>query len=313
VAERVRSLVVGVDCLGKPDPVLGPAIELARRHGARLTVVHGYMLVDPLLDAYARGGYLSDSALVDHGASLQVKLERQIRELNGSADLAVRVVAAPAAAAITDVAEEVGADLLLVGTSRHDSFPLSLLGTTNRGVLRRATLPVLIMRAGGAVVPSRLLVATDLTPMSTAAYAEGVRLALSAGVTPTVRTLLVMGDSLLALPVEGRLLRAVAEQELARFTDAATVGPERVERVVRQGEPAAQILAEANGWGADLIVLGTHGRRGLERVLLGSVAEKTMRDSPCNVLIVPSTALPPGSATSEAAMEPQTTDSVPAA
>ena len=56
---------------------------------------------------------------------------------------------------------------------------------------------------------------------------------------------------------------------------------------VREAEPAAAIMDLATELGVDLIVVGTHGRRGLERLLLGSVAEAVVRRATCPVLVVP--------------------------
>jgi nucleotide-binding universal stress UspA family protein len=61
----------------------------------------------------------------------------------------------------------------------------------------------------------------------------------------------------------------------------------RAEAILVCGDPAHEIVAAATKGGADLIVMGTHGRRGLSRVLLGSVAEKVVRLSPVPVLTVP--------------------------
>jgi hypothetical protein len=52
------------------------------------------------------------------------------------------------------------------------------------------------------------------------------------------------------------------------------------------GDPAAEILSAAAAWQADLIVMGTHGRAGLERWILGSVAQAVLRNAPCPVLTV---------------------------
>ena len=56
--------------------------------------------------------------------------------------------------------------------------------------------------------------------------------------------------------------------------------------VVCRGDARRAILDEATGWGADLIVLGSHGRSGLTRMLLGSVSENVSRHASCSVLIV---------------------------
>jgi nucleotide-binding universal stress UspA family protein len=55
---------------------------------------------------------------------------------------------------------------------------------------------------------------------------------------------------------------------------------------LRLGNPYEEIVAEAKEMGADLIVIGSHGYRGLERLLLGSTAERVVQYSPCAVLIV---------------------------
>ena len=59
-----------------------------------------------------------------------------------------------------------------------------------------------------------------------------------------------------------------------------------VESVVREGDPRTEIIAEATEWGADLIVLGSHGHTRLERLLLGSVANAVINNSPCSVEVV---------------------------
>ncbi len=59
-----------------------------------------------------------------------------------------------------------------------------------------------------------------------------------------------------------------------------------VHHVFLEGEPATEIVRFARDAGIDLIVMGTHGRTGLERLLMGSVAEKVLRDAHCSVLVV---------------------------
>ena len=86
----------------------------------------------------------------------------------------------------------------------------------------------------------------------------------------------------------------VSEAELSRvraetakcFERAATLGI-RVDATVDVGEPAIGILRRASEWPADLIVMGTHGASGFERLVLGSVTEKVLRKATCPVLTVP--------------------------
>ena len=59
-----------------------------------------------------------------------------------------------------------------------------------------------------------------------------------------------------------------------------------VRHVFLEGDPASEIVRYTRDSGIDLVVMGTHGRTGVERLLMGSVAEKVLRDAPCSVLIV---------------------------
>jgi len=81
-------------------------------------------------------------------------------------------------------------------------------------------------------------------------------------------------------PVVPPLLSKLAE-ELAAEVPVVTA--------VESGAPAARIVAYAERYRVDLIVLGTHGRTGVTRALLGSVAERVVRTAPCPVLTVPVT------------------------
>ncbi len=69
-----------------------------------------------------------------------------------------------------------------------------------------------------------------------------------------------------------------------------------VSHVLLEGDPAAEIARYAADAGIDVIVIGTHGRTGVDRLVLGSVAERVMREAPCSVLVV---RLPKGMAGAE--------------
>jgi nucleotide-binding universal stress UspA family protein len=72
-----------------------------------------------------------------------------------------------------------------------------------------------------------------------------------------------------------------------RFVEAESAPGITIETLVREGNAAAEILDQAASMNADLLVIGTHGRSGLDRILLGSVAEKVLRKASCPVLTVP--------------------------
>jgi nucleotide-binding universal stress UspA family protein len=140
----------------------------------------------------------------------------------------------------------------------------------------------------------RILVATDGSDTSNKALAAAVRLVQDTG--GAARLLLVHSvDELLYMsgyefsPDVADLVRANGEQivrEASAIAQAAGVQPET--RLVDQpGVRLGELIAEeARKWDADLVVVGTHGRRGVGRVLLGSGAEQIIRLSPTPVLVV---------------------------
>jgi len=82
-------------------------------------------------------------------------------------------------------------------------------------------------------------------------------------------------------------LHEYADKELGKLVKHLPKGGPKLSSKVLQGPPAASIVEYANGAGADLIVLSTHGRSGFMRAMLGSVAERIVRTSRCPVLTIP--------------------------
>jgi nucleotide-binding universal stress UspA family protein len=77
------------------------------------------------------------------------------------------------------------------------------------------------------------------------------------------------------------------DQDLERFKAAAeAIAPRRVAAEPLSGEPGAEIVRFAEREGVDLVVMATHGRTGMKRLALGSVAEHVVRHAPCSVLVV---------------------------
>jgi nucleotide-binding universal stress UspA family protein len=100
---------------------------------------------------------------------------------------------------------------------------------------------------------------------------------------------LVMPDAVMPTPVASPDLDemvASARTGLNELADQLGLGRLHPVVEVRVGSPAAEIVAAAADLKADLVCLGTHGRGGLAHLLLGSVAEKIVRQSPCPVLTV---------------------------
>jgi len=129
----------------------------------------------------------------------------------------------------------------------------------------------------------KILYPTDFSSYSNQAYFHAVALAENHGATLTV--LLVYSPD---LPTPRSVPRSETRNywqqqlEQIRPIDQAI----HVEHVLLEGDPAREIVRFSRDFGFDLIVMGTHGRTGLERMLMGSVAEKVLRGASCSVLVV---------------------------
>lgn len=285
MTEQIRRLVAGVGTLQDMDPVIPVAAALAASAGLPLELVHAFDLSDPFVEAYLSSTALPGEPLRRYAEGLQARLEGQVGGLDARGEVHCRAAPGPAAEVLHTAASEPGS-LLVVGPTRRGRAGSVLLGTTARRVLLETRAPVLVLR-GGQRRPPRVLYSVDLSwPSAPAMVQEGrtITEALFPESAPDARLLAVVGlDIDLPLPGLRERLTAAAAERLAGF--AAELP--RSEQRVRMGAPAAEIVAEATEWRADLIVVGTHGRTGASRAVLGSVAEAVMRDAPCSVLMIP--------------------------
>lgn len=140
---------------------------------------------------------------------------------------------------------------------------------------------------------TRVLCPTDFSDCSAAAVTYAAALAASYGAR--LRLLYVLSPFPVVapaadLPIDSRVwlsLEAQGRQDLdAEAARIRRPGVE-IETEMRQGDAVTEILHAADEWQADLVVLGTHGRGGFERLVLGSVAEKVLRKAACAVTTVP--------------------------
>ncbi len=128
----------------------------------------------------------------------------------------------------------------------------------------------------------KILYTTDFSPYSNQAYFHAISLAEKHYASLTILYVYVPGAS---IPGSEEVPdRDYWQDMLEQIRPVDPTIP--VNHVLLDGDPATEIVRFAHDARMDLIVMGTHGRTGLERLLMGSVAEKVMRDAPCSVLVV---------------------------
>jgi len=141
----------------------------------------------------------------------------------------------------------------------------------------------------------RILVPIDGSEPSARGLSEALKLAKNQGAT--LRVIHVINELVVIASYEGviytgelmQALRDAGQALLAKARDQASASNVSVETALVEahgGQAGSSIVKEANEWHADLIVLGTHGRRGLSRVVMGSDAEQVVRQATVPVLLV---------------------------
>lgn len=203
--------------------------------------------------------------------------------------------------AICKYADEWHADLVLVGSHGLNALERLALGSTVRAVLRHAKCSVEVVRAPKREAASpergkRILVATDGSEFSLAAVKD---VAIQPWPKGTEIKIISVPEFTLWLGEYPYFQRAQTEELNDSALDAAkaavAVANEILTRAgltvttyvpVDRDSAAKAILKEAKEWSADLIVVGSHGRRGFDRWALGSVSESLAMNAPCSVEVV---------------------------
>jgi nucleotide-binding universal stress UspA family protein len=136
--------------------------------------------------------------------------------------------------------------------------------------------------------PRNILVALDFSPWSDAALEEAMRLCSKFRATVHLLHVFTLQDKPEWASLEEE--RAVERTRLDQDAATCRASGHAAEVLWREGDPGPQVILAATHTHADLIILGSSGRSGVKRLLLGSVAEKVVRNASCNVLVVRRTA-----------------------
>ncbi len=291
---QLVTVLIGTSFTEASDPVVRSGVLLARRTGAKVHLAHACAPPMP----YGGPPFFPDDSVGEvlkaERAALQRRLDHQMARLGvDRSELAgIHLEIGPAHRFLVETAGKIGADLMVVGPS-ESPWLAKVFGSTADRVLRKATCPVLVVRDDLRLPLRRVLLPVDLSPLSAEAFEAGLRFLVSigGGAPPVVEALFVMTE-LDRLALSPRATETVVEQlagqELQRFVTLHGAGvPWKIETLVESGFADDGILDRITTWEPDLVLLGTHGRSGFERFLLGSIASTVARQGASSVLVIP--------------------------
>lgn len=285
------TILVATDFSETARRAFDAALELAEREGAGLHLIHALEVPLPIFEPYAVA--VPAEFIGEARKAAQERLDALLEEvkakgLQGSAHLGE----VPAGPAVAERARAVEADLVVVGTRGHTGLRHVLLGSVAERTVKDAPCSVLTVKEGGnPVTPRVIVVGVDFSDGSGEALEEAAALAARTQAKLHLVHALDLRIPLVTpyeVTVPDAWFDSALEGARRRLEKLALELPQGVEATheVRSEPPHEAVCGAAEAHGADLIVTGSRGLTGLKHVVLGSVAERTLRHAPCSVLTV---------------------------
>lgn len=277
-------ILVGIDNSETAQAALAFGVRLAREHDGELVLAHAVDWMRIVSEVVSSGAVVDTTPVVEElKADGRDQLERSAAEAKRhGVDAQMCALEGDPATGILEAAADAHCSLIVMGTHGRHGLNRLFLGSTAEAVLRASVLPVLIVRADSKQAGAerrcfeRIVAGIDESEPSQAALRTV--LDLPAADCRQVDFYTVSRSDVDAREQAARVIgKAVAA---AHLRGIAAKGH------VVGGDPKEALLALTQHSDADLMVLGTHGRGGLERFFVGSVAENVVRNSPLPVLVV---------------------------
>ena len=187
---------------------------------------------------------------------------------------------------IVRVAAEENCDLIVMGRRGRGQGERAFMGSVTERVIGHTDRDVLVVPEGGELAWGHLLLATDGSASSDHALARSLEISQEEKARLSVVSVVYTNDEFYALGQEQvKELYAKADKILDKVTSWAGDLGVKAEAFIRDGEPHEAVASLAGELRTDLIIMGSHGRKGLSRLLMGSVTERVIGFAPCPVLV----------------------------
>jgi nucleotide-binding universal stress UspA family protein len=280
---RYKKILVAFDGSDSSKNALRQAIKLARTEKSWIKVVS--VVPDYQGDLELVGVHNIESAIRGPAEKLLDEAKKIAAE-EGMVIL-TNIEQGEAYEKIVDVADAENCDLIVMGRKGHHRLERALLGCVTARVIGHTERDVLVVPKDASIDFSRILLATEGSTASDAATERAIDYAKSYGAElEAVAVVDVTDEFHTAAP-------AAVEKFILKFRDVldalkakAEAAGVKVKTVIKEGETYEVIRDFAEDEKANLIVLGSHGRKGLSKVLMGSVTEKVIGLTSCPVLVV---------------------------
>jgi len=290
----IKKILWPTDGSRESEESLGAALYLARAYGSEIICLHVSQIHIPVTDLYPS----YETVIMDVVKNTEERFEKEFGRIaaeNPDVKFSTRIVRGSVVDWIIDTANTDSADLIVMGKKGHGLIGSALLGSNTLKVLRSSQVPVLSVKPGEEYAIKKILVPFDISDTADSSLLYAMSLAGKLGAAVKVAYVFWIDANVYEVSPElVSELSAHSAKELAKRVDDIKAGyfkqspgaPEpRIDtRVLTGVSPALTVTDFAAENGFDLIVISTHGRKGLERLILGSETEKIIREARCSVI-----------------------------
>jgi len=282
-----QPIIAGVDGSSESLRAASLAWRIAKAVDTRCVLVHAVpdVWVPGPLDPLVNSAEAFDAIVKHVRELLRLELSAEIPD-----NVRQGLVARPGrpAGVLDAVAREYGAGLIVVGGRRHGALARGLGGSTAHNLVRMAAAPVLVVEATSRP-PVRVLAATDLSGAASATLSTAREFADLFQAQLGVLHVVEFGAASQTVPLtlDLDLLEDRSREELERVIELEGLPIAPADRLIRRGRADEAIAESAAAWHADLVVVGSHGRSWVDRLLIGSTTERLLNRLPASLLVVP--------------------------
>lgn len=287
--KNVKKILIPYDFSETSQAALKQGILLSRKLQANLLVL--YVLEKTPNEEILKLTFPSG----DLRSKLENKIQGELRSLvnaepESKISIETRVVVGKPAVEILLMTEKEKADLVVMGSHGHTGLKRLWLGSVTERVVQRAKIPVLVHRGKTEIAPTRILIPIDFSEYSKEGLELGLQWAKIFNAKPYFFHVIILQDLYsfkdLFVPINSSIEEALKEEARIKLADWTKEINMDHHLEIKMGNPSLEIEREVHAHSIDLVVLATHGQTGLKHFLMGSVAEQTVRHSPCSVLTV---------------------------
>ena len=280
----LEKIILAHDFSKSSENVVSIAIELARIFHSKIIPIH--VLPNDVVNEKVR-------LLLDETATTKLeKTSERIKSEGAEAGEPILEFGSPYEE-IVEAAEAVSANLILTGSGAHQKEGKFQLGITTERIIQRSEKPVFVIKEGMPLNVQNILCPVDFSETSKRALKNAITMARRFKAELTVLSVcelqgLTWFTSGKDRAEENKNRCTQHKARFVKFLEEFNLSDLNWSRDVRKGNPAEEILNTISEKMVDLLVMGTVGRTGLNRLVLGSVTEKVVREVPCSFIVLKS-------------------------